>query len=154
MLGSHIAEKLRRRGDASAPWSGRVATSASSNRSASSSSGRPDRPESCARAVRGVEVVYHCAAKVGDWGRWHEFESACLDGTRNLAEAAIAAGCRPVSPHQLDERLRPPAEGGPPIDESAPLGQNLWPLWDYYTRSKVDSERLLWDLAGTARACA
>ena len=33
-----------------------------------------------------------------------------------------------------------------PIDESAPLGQNVWVL-DYYTRSKVDCERSLWDMA-------
>jgi nucleoside-diphosphate-sugar epimerase len=41
-----------------------------------------------------------------------------------------------------------PAEGKAPIDESAPLGQNIWML-DYYTRSKVECERMLWQMAGT-----
>ena len=39
-----------------------------------------------------------------------------------------------------------PADGQAPIDESAPLGQNVWVL-DYYTRSKVDCERSLWEMA-------
>ena len=39
-----------------------------------------------------------------------------------------------------------PGRGQAPIDESAPLGQNVWVL-DYYTRSKVDCERLLWEMA-------
>ena len=39
-----------------------------------------------------------------------------------------------------------PTEGQAPIDESAPLGQNVWIL-DYYTRSKVDCERVLWEMA-------
>jgi nucleoside-diphosphate-sugar epimerase len=30
------------------------------------------------------------------------------------------------------------------------MGQNVW-VWDPYTRSKVESERLLWEIAGTGR---
>ncbi len=39
-----------------------------------------------------------------------------------------------------------PAEGQAPIDETAPLGENVWIL-DYYTSSKVECERLLWRMA-------
>ena len=102
---------------------------------------------SCERAVEGVGVVYHCAAKVGDWGRWKEFETACLDGTRNLADASSRAGVRRFLHISSTSAYGHPAEGGPPVDESAPLGQNLWLVWDYYTRSKVDCERLLWEMA-------
>jgi nucleoside-diphosphate-sugar epimerase len=147
LLGSHIAEKLRARGD-------RVRALV-----------RPDSdseflrsvgvelvvgdlidPESCRRAAEGVGAIYHCAAKVGDWGRWREFESACLDGTRTLAEAAIRSGVDRFLHISSTSAYGHPPEGGPPLDESAALGQNLWPAWDYYTRSKVDCERLLWDL--------
>jgi nucleoside-diphosphate-sugar epimerase len=103
-------------------------------------------PSSCERAVRGVGVVYHCAAKVGDWGKWEEFETACLDGTRNLAGASIEAGVGRFLHISSTSAYGHPKEGGPPVDESSPLGQNLWSAWDYYTRSKVDCERLLWDL--------
>ena len=33
------------------------------------------------------------------------------------------------------------------MEETAPLGQNLWLAWDYYTRSKVECERILWSMA-------
>ena len=147
LLGSHIAEKLKAGG-------GRVRALV-----------RPDSatdflralgvelvvgdlvdPESCQRATEGVGTVFHCAAKVGDWGRWREFESACLDGTRALAGAAIRAGVGRFLHISSTSAYGHPAEGGPPIDETSALGQNLWPAWDYYTRSKVDCERLLWDL--------
>ena len=37
-----------------------------------------------------------------------------------------------------------------PIDETSPLGQNIWFL-DHYTRSKVECEQLLWEMAGSGR---
>ena len=149
LLGSHIAEKLRARG-------GRVRALV---RQGSKSSflqsigvelvvGDLTDPESCRRAVQGAGAIYHCAAKVGDWGRWQEFESASLDGTRNLAGASIRAGVDRFLHVSSTSAYGHPPEGSPPIDESSALGQNLWPLWDYYTRSKVDCERMLWDLAG------
>ena len=104
-------------------------------------------PASCERATQGVRIVYHCAAKVGDWGKWDEFKTACLDGTRNLAEAALRTEVGRFLHISSTSAYGHPPEGSPPIDESAPLGQALWPLWDYYTRSKVESERILWDLA-------
>lgn len=105
-------------------------------------------PASCAQAVRGVEAVYHAAAKVGDWGTWHEFQTGCLDATRNLATAAAQAGVDRFVHISSTSAYGHPREGGPPVDESAPLGQNLWRIWDDYTRSKVEQERLLWDVAG------
>src|SRR5262249_41044299 len=39
-----------------------------------------------------------------------------------------------------------PADRKTPIDETAPLGENIWIL-DHYTRSKVECERLLWRMA-------
>jgi nucleoside-diphosphate-sugar epimerase len=150
LLGSHIVEKLVARGD-------RVRAFV---RSGSSTGflqtlgvervvGDLTDRESCRRAVQGVGTVYHCAAKVGDWGKWREFEVACLDGTRNLADVSIEEGIGRFLHISSTSAYGHPREGGPPIDESAELGQRLWPLWDYYTRSKVDCERLLWDLAET-----
>jgi nucleoside-diphosphate-sugar epimerase len=105
-------------------------------------------PESCARAVQGVEVVYHAAAKVGDWGTWAEFQTSCLDATENLGHAAASAGVVRFLHISSTSAYGHPAEGGPPVDESAPLGQDLWWPWDYYTISKVESERILWRQAG------
>jgi nucleoside-diphosphate-sugar epimerase len=104
-------------------------------------------PAACAAAVAGVSRVFHCAAKVGDWGRWREFQTGCVDATKTLARAAASAGVERFVHISSTSAYGHPTEGQPPIEESAPLGQNIWVL-DYYTRSKVDCERALWKMAG------
>ena len=145
LLGSHIAERLVERASGSGPWSAarrrdpflEVARGRARPR-------RPDRPAACARAVRGVDAVYHAAAKVGDWGPWREFQAGCIDATGNLAEASASAGVGRFLHISSTSAYGHPPERGAPIDEAAPLGQDLW-VWDHYTRSKVECERLLWD---------
>src|SRR5262249_15318772 len=44
------------------------------------------------RAMEGVSVVHHAAAKVGDWGTKEEFRRDTLEGTRNVVEACLGAG--------------------------------------------------------------
>jgi 2-alkyl-3-oxoalkanoate reductase len=85
---------------------------------------------------------------VGDWGPWRAFQAGCIDATRNLAEAALEAGVGRFLHISSTSAYGHPPDGSPPIDESAPMGQHIW--WcDPYTRSKVESEILLWDLAKT-----
>ncbi len=103
-------------------------------------------PRSCLEAVHGVATIYHSAAKVGDWGPWRDFQVDGVEATGRLARAALEADVdRFVHISSTSAYGHPPAKSGP-IDESAPLGQNLWRFWDYYTRSKVECERLLWNL--------
>jgi nucleoside-diphosphate-sugar epimerase len=54
--------------------------------------GRLEDRESLARAVRGVGIVYHCAARSSDWGSWDEFYSSNVIGVRNLLEVSARAG--------------------------------------------------------------
>jgi nucleoside-diphosphate-sugar epimerase len=147
MLGSHIAERLVARGrrvralvrpgsDTRFLWELGVDLV----------TGDLTDPESCTLAVRGVQVLYHAAAKVGDWGPWREFQSGCIDATRNLAAAAAAARVGRFLHISSTSAYGHPDEGGPPIDETAPMGKNMW-VWDAYTRSKVESEKILWQLA-------
>jgi nucleoside-diphosphate-sugar epimerase len=147
LLGSHIAERLVTRGRKV-----RALVRTGSDTAFLESLGveliRGDLtdPNACARAVAGVEVVYHAAAKVGDWGPWREFQACCIDATRNIASAASKAGVARFLHISSTSAYGHPAEGGPPIVESDPMGQNVW-VWDPYTRSKVESERLLWDMS-------
>ena len=104
-------------------------------------------PDACREAVSGVGTIYHTAAKVGDWGTWAEFQAGCLDATNNLALAALHANVRRFVHISSTSAYGHPVEGGPPVDETAALGQGLWAVWDDYTRSKVESERILWRLA-------
>lgn len=102
--------------------------------------------DACARAVRGVDRVYHCAAKVGDWGPWREFQTGCIDATRNLGEAAARVGVGRFLHISSTSAYGHPPDGSPPIDETAPMGRHVW-VQDPYTRSKVEAEKVLWSLA-------
>jgi len=55
-------------------------------------SGRVEDRESLARAVEGVRIVYHCAARSSDWGSWDDFRSSNVIGVRNLLEVSARAG--------------------------------------------------------------
>ncbi len=93
-------------------------------------------------ALEGVDVVFHNAAVVGDWGRWEDFERLGVGGTERLIGAAIR--CRvPRFVHMSSVsvygflRIR-----GKRIDES--FGLEPWPWrWDYYGRAKAASERIV-----------
>jgi nucleoside-diphosphate-sugar epimerase len=146
MLGSHIAERLVGRGR-------RVRALVRPSRDASFIEslgvevvrGDLTDPDSCRRALGGVETVYHAAAKVGDWGHWREFQSDCIDATRTLAGAAADAGVGRFLHVSSTSAYGHPPDQPDPIDESATMGQHVW-ICDPYTRSKVECEQILWRL--------
>jgi nucleoside-diphosphate-sugar epimerase len=146
-LGSHLVERLRARGDHV-----RALVRANSTTDFLDALGveivRGDLTDttSCAAATVGAELVFHCAAKVGDWGRWREFQTGCLDATNTLARAAVEAGVGRFVHISSTSAYGHPADRHAPIDETAALGENVWAL-DYYTRSKVECERLLWRMS-------
>ncbi len=151
LLGSHIAERLVARGRrVKALVRPTARTDFLKSLGIELIEGDLSDPASCARAVEGAEVVYHSAAKVGDWGPWHEFQVGCIEATRDIAEAASRAGVARFLHISSTSAYGHPAEGGPPITEDAPMGQNLW-VWDPYTRSKVESEQILWDLSAQGK---
>jgi nucleoside-diphosphate-sugar epimerase len=45
-------------------------------------------------AVDGVDTVFHCAAKVGDWGPVDDYRAVNVEGTRVLLDACRAASTR------------------------------------------------------------
>lgn len=52
------------------------------------------RPESLAGSCEGVEVVFHAAARVAEWGPWRVFYETNVRGTENLLAAAKQGGAR------------------------------------------------------------
>ena len=151
MLGSHIAEQLTARGRrVRALVRPGSKTAFLEGLGVDLVRGDLTDPAACARAVEGAEYVYHSAAKVGDWGPWREFQTGCIDATRNVAEAAARAGVGRFLHISSTSAYGHPAEGSPPIDETAPMGQNVW-VWDPYTRSKVESEKVIWGLSAAGK---
>jgi nucleoside-diphosphate-sugar epimerase len=150
LLGSHLAERLVRGGTAVRA----LVRPGSDTRFLQALGvdlcvGDLTDPDSCARATEGVHTVYHAAAKVGDWGTWAEFQADCLDATERLARASHASGARRFVHISSTSAYGHPPDGGPIVDETHPLGRGIWRVWDGYTWSKVEQERLLWRLRDT-----
>jgi nucleoside-diphosphate-sugar epimerase len=151
LLGSHLAEKLVAHGERV-----RALVRTGSRTDFLESLGvevvRGDltSPADCDAATTRTSHVYHCAAKVGDWGTWPEFQRGCMDATRTLAESAGRSGVERFLHISSTSAYGHPVDRERPVDESEPLGQNIWNL-DYYTRSKVECELILWDLADAGK---
>jgi nucleoside-diphosphate-sugar epimerase len=146
-LGSHIAEQLRAssepvralvRPGSDASFLRQIGVEIAAGDLADASSLR--------QALAGANTVYHCAARVSDWGPWKVFEQEAVTGTRNLVDA-----CRAVKIGRLlhvssisvygHHRLKP----GQEMTEQSALGQKFW-MWDYYPRSKLLAEQIAWEL--------
>jgi nucleoside-diphosphate-sugar epimerase len=91
-----------------------------------------------AEAMRGVRVVYHCAACSTDWAAFKTYLSANVTGTQNLLEAAVRAGAVERFLHVSTTDVY----GYPltPCDESAPLHDVGLP----YNHTKIQGEEAVW----------
>ena len=102
------------------------------------------------RACSGVDVVYHAAARVGDWGPWEDFVRVSVDGTQHLLEEAAAAVVGRFL-HISSISVYGHVDGADRVfDESAPLGANLH-KWSYYTRAKIEAEKRVWAMHASGR---
>jgi nucleoside-diphosphate-sugar epimerase len=142
-IGSHLVDRLLERGDTV-----RALVRPSSDisylkeRGVELVSGDITDPASLPAAVAGVDVVYHLAAMVSDWGPWREFEAITIGGTRNVLEAAARAGV-PRFLHVSTDGVYAFRYLGKRITEETPL-ETRFAWWDYYRRSKLAAERLVW----------
>lgn len=100
-----------------------------------------DDPAALRCAMQGVYAVVHVAAKVHAHGFWRDFVQTTIQGTRNVLEAAIAAGVPrfiQISTVGVYGQLKP---GSPPFDESCGYGTPN--RWNYYSRAKIEAEKLV-----------
>jgi nucleoside-diphosphate-sugar epimerase len=98
-------------------------------------------PRSVERAVAGADVVYHCAARVGDWGPWSSYLADTVQATANLLGACRRAAVGRVLHVSSITVYGHPSRRDGLVTEEEPLGQNLW-LWDHYCRAKIRAEEL------------
>jgi nucleoside-diphosphate-sugar epimerase len=103
-------------------------------------------PVSLHRAVAGIDVMLHCAARTGPWGPQRDYDAVNVVGLGHLLLAAQRAGVRrivhvsSVTVHGNDLRGRG--------DETSPLRVEPNP----YNRSKIAGEQLVERLVRTAAA--
>lgn len=137
-LGGHLAEAAAARG-----WKVRALARATSDVSQLDRPGievvRGDLAEAATlpAALDGVEVVFHAAAKVGDWGPVAGYREVNVGGTRNLLEACRGRSLRRFIHFSSLGVYAARHHYGTTEDEPLP-DQHM----DGYTQSKVESERL------------
>ncbi|MFO0928115.1 MAG: NAD-dependent epimerase/dehydratase family protein [Gemmataceae bacterium] len=142
-VGGHLAEACLRRG-----WIVRGLARAGSDTGFLEAIGaqvvRGDlaEPATLPAAVDGVDLVFHCAAKVGDWGPVERYRAVNVDGLRALLDACRG---RPLSRFVHISSLGVYAardHHGTTEDEPLPARHI-----DGYTQSKVEAERLALEVA-------
>jgi nucleoside-diphosphate-sugar epimerase len=105
-------------------------------------------PDAVRRAAAGMDAVVHLAAKVDVVGRWSDYASANIEGTRNVVDACRSAGVPRlvhVSSPSVAHAGRPlVGVGADPADPDLARG--------HYARSKAVAERTA--LAADSRSLA
>jgi nucleoside-diphosphate-sugar epimerase len=137
-VGSHLAEACRERGYAvralARPGSD---TNVLERIGAIICRGDLGHPDSVREAVDGADLVFHCAAKVGDWGPVEDYRLINVEGLRTLLEACRG---RPLKCFvHLSTLGVYPARNHYGTDETEPLPDNHM---DGYTQTKVEAEKL------------
>jgi nucleoside-diphosphate-sugar epimerase len=84
------------------------------------------------------DVVFHCAAHLGDWGNPEDFERGNVTGTANAVRAAAEAGVKRFV-HVGTEAALMHGEPLVNVDETAPLRPDSPAL---YSRSKARAEQV------------
>ncbi len=103
--------------------------------------GSVTKPEDVARAVDGVERVYHLAGMVSHKpSDGHRMYAVHVDGTRLLCEAAVKAGCKRIVMSSTSGTIAAStrADDMPDEDSTAPL--EVIARWPYYTSKLYQEE--------------
>lgn len=146
-IGSHVVERLAAAGHAVRG----MVRSEKQEENVREWRGEPVRgdvtkPATIRAALRGIDTVFHVAARVTDWGNWSAFESATVQGTRNTLRAAADAGVKrfvvvssvAIYDNRVGDRLRV-------VPEDTPHNGRGDRLLGHYSRSKLLAEDEAWE---------
>lgn len=136
LVGSHLVERLLKQGDrVRALVRPTSETEFLEEHDVELSYGKLEDRASLRRAVEGVEIVYHCAARPPLGGTYREFFRDNVEGTENLLEAGLQEGIeRFVHVSTVDVYGYAHHDGA---DERTPLRAD-----GLYSRSKIEAELL------------
>lgn len=95
-------------------------------------------PEAVAKALDGVQGVFHVAAKVGYWGRYADYEDINVGGTQTLLDAAGAAGVRRFVYTSTPSVAIGPEGNLEGVDETTPYPERYL---SHYGPTKAEAER-------------
>jgi nucleoside-diphosphate-sugar epimerase len=142
-LGSAIVRVLHDRGDRVVSFSRRRHTALAALGIAQIQGDLGDK-SALTEACRGMDVVFHAAAKAGIWGRYRDFHATNCLGTGNLVAACLAAGVG-VLVHTSSPSVVFDGGDMEGVDESAPYPQRYLAA---YPQTKALAERMVVAAAG------
>jgi dihydroflavonol-4-reductase len=106
------------------------------------------KPEDVARALEGVDRVYHLAGMVSHKpSDGHRMYAVHVEGTRVLCEAAVRAGVKRIVMSSTSGTIAASKRADERVDEDSPTPIDVIARWPYYT-SKLYQEET------ARRACA
>ena len=146
LLGSHIVERLVAQGHAVRALARKTSdTSHLENIGAEIIFGEVEDYDSLTPAVRGVDVVFHAAARVTPgWGIWQEFEACIVKGTENLLRASAEAEVSRFVHISSGSIYGESCYRGIPANESTPCEIAFKPD-NYYDCAKLQAEKAVFN---------
>ena len=140
-LGSHLVRQLVEAGEKNVRVLSTSAPAWLAGLGVETVEGSITNADDVARAVAGVESVYHLAGRVSrDAADAHEMYALHVDGTRILCEAARAAGVRSIVLASTSGTVAVTKDGEIVPDEDWPAPLDIISRWPYYA-SKFYQER-------------
>ena len=99
------------------------------------------KPDDLARAVAGVDRIYHLAGMVSHKpSDGHRMYAVHVDGTRHLCEAAVAAGCKRIVMSSTSGTIAASTRAGDMPDEDSTAPLEVIARWPYYTSKLYQEE--------------
>lgn len=143
LLGSHIVERLLAQGHEVRALARRTSdTSHLKTTGAEIIIGDIEDYDSLRPLVKGVELVFHAAAKVmPGWGSWQEFESCIVKGTENMLNASAEAKVARFLHVSSGDVYGGGATSETRDTETAPLNAEFHP-YSYYSYAKMLADKL------------
>jgi 2-alkyl-3-oxoalkanoate reductase len=140
LVGSHVVEQARERGvPVRVLVRGGSGTGLLDGWGVEQVTGDMGVPATLQKAVHGVTVIVHCAAKVGDWGAVDEYRKINVEGLKNLLDTAAQCGTLKAFVHISSLGVYE-ARDHYGTDESEP--PHVAGI-DGYTLSKAESEQVV-----------
>jgi nucleoside-diphosphate-sugar epimerase len=138
LIGSHVAQRLRLRGDQVVALAREEADTRFLEQIGCTLARGDvrDAPELLARVLEGADAVVHTAALVYARASWPRVRAVNVEGTAHVLEAAGKVGVR-AAVHVSSVAVYGAVRG--PIDEDTPIDAPLAPT-DLYARSKREAE--------------
>lgn len=102
-------------------------------------------------AVKGVDCIFHAAAKVADWGKWEDFKENTVNGTENILKASVEVKAKRflfISTVDIYDLIFFRSDL-PRINECTPIGTDFGRY--FYARAKMLAEKKVFECHNSSK---